>query len=74
MKNPDEVLPPSRDPVLVGLGKDESDRHVPFSLLDDLLLHLRYGSAIESSAGRPVGVCIVGVAHTVRSPIASRTD
>ena len=50
MEDPDEVLFPSRDLVLVALSKDESQHCIPFTALDDLLLYLRHGSAIKTLA------------------------
>ena len=39
MKDPDEVLLPSRDLLLVALREDESENRIPFTLLHDLLLY-----------------------------------
>ena len=48
LKNPKKVLLPSRDLVSITLGEDESHHGIPFTLLDDLLLNLRHGSAVET--------------------------
>ena len=56
MKDPDEVLPPTRYFVLVALHENESGDCIPFPLLDDTPLHLRYSSAIEASVSGPLGM------------------
>jgi hypothetical protein len=48
LKDPDKVLPPSRNLVLIALREDESGERIPFCLLGHLPLHLRHGSVIES--------------------------
>ena len=58
MEDPDEVLFPSRDLVLVALREDKSQYRIPFTALGDLPLDLRYGSAIETSvSGLPAIPC-----------------
>jgi hypothetical protein len=47
VKNPDKVLVPSRDPILVALHEDEPKDYIPFPLLIHLPLHLGHGSAIH---------------------------
>ena len=49
MKDPDEVLLPSRNLLLVALREDESHRCIPFTLLRDFLLDPCHGSAIKKS-------------------------
>ena len=49
MEDPDEVLPPSRNLLLITLREDESDHSIPFTLLDDLPLDLCQGSVIEGT-------------------------
>jgi hypothetical protein len=75
MKDPDKVLLPSRNLILVALREDEPGERLPFTLLDDPLLDIGHGSAIETSVSgiRWLGVRIVGLAHVIKSPIASRT-
>jgi hypothetical protein len=46
VENPDEVLFPCRNLLLIALREDESGHRIPFTLLDDLLLDPRQGSAI----------------------------
>ena len=70
MKNPDKVLPPTRDLVLVALGEDESGDCTPLPLLGDSRLHLRYRSTIEASVRGPLGVCNYGSGS--RSQISNR--
>jgi hypothetical protein len=71
LKDPDQVLPPSRNLVLVVLGEEESKNCIPFTPLDDLPLHLCKGSAIEKSVSVSLSVYIT--AHPFRVPIAFRT-
>ena len=72
LKDPDKILLPSRNLVLIGLREDESENRVPFGLLDNLPLDLGDGSVIKVS--KSLEVCVLGPAHPVKSPIASRTD
>ena len=46
MKNPDEVLLPTRDLLLITFEEDKSEYHVPFTPLDDLPLDSPQCSAI----------------------------
>ena len=46
MKNPEKVLLPSSNPVLVGFGEGESVERVPFSLLNGLPLDFCQSSTI----------------------------
>ena len=48
VKNPDKVLVPSSNLVLVAFGEDESVNGIPFTPLDDLPLDLGQSSAIEN--------------------------
>jgi hypothetical protein len=72
LKDPDQVLLPSRNFVLIVLGEEESEDRIPFTPLDDLPLHLCQGSAIETSVSGSLGARIA--THAFRVPIASRTD
>ena len=47
MKNPDKVLIPSRNLILVALREDEPEGRVSFAPLIDIPLHLNHGSAID---------------------------
>ena len=47
MKDPDEILLPSNNLVLIGFGEDESVDRAPFTLLDDLPLDLGQSSVVE---------------------------
>ena len=49
MEDPDKILLPRGDLVLVALCKEESGDHVPFALLGALPLDLGYGTTIEAS-------------------------
>jgi hypothetical protein len=74
MKDPDEVLLPSRNLVPIGFGEDESVERVPLALLDNLPLDLGHGSKIEPSVSRPLAAWSTCLTHLVSTPIASRTD
>lgn len=54
MENPDQILLPSGDFVLIGLHVEESRGNIPFTLLDDLLLNPGHGSAIRTLGERNV--------------------
>ena len=73
VENSEKVLLPSRYLLFVALREDESDHRISFTLLDDLLLDLRHGSAIRTLVSGSLTVPIAGLAHPVRSPIPSRT-
>ena len=47
MKDPIKVGPPTSHRLLVVLCVDKSGNHTPSTLLGDVPLDLRYGSAIE---------------------------
>ena len=51
VKNPDKVLLPTRNLVLITLRMDESGERIPFTLLNYLRLDLGHGSAIEAPVG-----------------------
>ena len=72
-KDPSKVLLPTGNLVLVTLCEDESGDHTPFAMLDDIPLDPCDHPAIETPVSGSPGVCIIGPAHSVRSPIASRT-
>jgi hypothetical protein len=75
VKDPDEVLVPSSDLVLIALREDESGECIPFTPLDDLFLDLGHGSAVTGSVSglKSPSVRNIGLAYVVRSPIASKT-
>ena len=74
VKDPDKILLPSRNLLLIALREDESGYYIPLALLDDLLLDPGQSSAIEMPVSGSLAVRIASVAHAVRSPIASRID
>ena len=73
MKDPDKVLFPSGNLVLITLRVDESEDGFPFTLLDDISMDLGQGSAIKSPINASSSVRVAGPAHAVNSPIALRT-
>jgi hypothetical protein len=50
LKDPDEVLPPNCNVLLVDFPVENPRGHVPFTLLGDFLLDRDHSSAIEISA------------------------
>ena len=74
MKNPDEVLLPSCDLLLVTLREDEPGHCIPFALLDDLLLNPPQRPVIETLVSGSLAAGSICLTHPVRSPIASRMD
>ena len=74
MKDPDKVLLPSRNLLLVAPREDKSGHSIPLALSDDLLLYPGQSSAIETLVSRSLAGPIASVAHEVSSPIASRMD
>ena len=48
VKDPDKVLLPSRDLVLIDFGEHEPVDRTPFTLLDDLPLDLGQSSVVEN--------------------------
>jgi hypothetical protein len=68
LKDPHKVLLPTTNLILVVLGEDESKYCTPFTPLDDLLLHLYQGSAIETSVSRSLGVHITGFDSRIQVP------
>jgi hypothetical protein len=49
LKDPEKVLFPTRNLVLISLRADESGDRIPFALFDDLPLNPGQGSAIDTS-------------------------
>ena len=71
MEDPNKVVPPSGDLVLIDLRVKDSGGHISLFLLDDFPLDIGYGSAKGASISGSLGVHIVGMAH-VRSQLADR--
>ena len=61
VKDPDKVLPPSGNLVLVAFREDESGDYIPFALLDHLPLDPCHRPAIEASVSGSLCVCISGL-------------
>ena len=74
MKDPDQILLPSSNLVLIAFGEDESMDRIPFTLLDDLPLDLGESSKIENACKWIAPRGRSGLAHVVNPPIASRMD
>ena len=73
VKDPEKILPPNSNLVLIALGEDESVDRTPFTLFDDLFLHFPHRSAIKSPMSRSL-VVRHSLPHIASSPIASRTE
>ena len=56
VKDPIEVLPPSRNRVFIDLPREESGHPTSFTLVGHLPLYLDYGPAIETSVREPLSV------------------
>jgi hypothetical protein len=56
MKNPNKVLLPSGNLVLIALRQDETEYCISFTLLRDLPLYPRQGSEIQTLVSRLLGV------------------
>ena len=65
MEDPDEVLLPTKNRILIVLLVDESRGHIPFSLLDGLLLDRGHGSAIGTLLSDTLGVHSPDPTHVV---------
>ena len=74
MENPVEVQLPGRNHFLITLCVDKSGKFIPPTLLDDVFLDLRYGSAIESVVSRSCITYTPELTHLVSCSIASHTD
>ena len=53
VKDPEKILLPGSNLVLVAFGEDESVERISFTLLDDLPLDLGQSSTIENVCERP---------------------
>jgi hypothetical protein len=75
VKDPDKILLPGSNLILIALHEDESGECIPFTPLFNLPLHLGHGPAIWTLVSRFISlrVYVAGLAHVVNSPIASRT-
>ena len=71
MKDPDQILLPSSNLVLISAGKDKSGDRIPFTPFDDFPLDLSHGPAIEASVSGPLGVYLRSGS---RSQISDRTE
>ena len=74
VKNPDKVIPPSRDLVLICLRVEHLGDHIPLAQLNDLPLNLCDHSVIGASVSGLLRARIVGITHAVSCSIAPRTD
>jgi hypothetical protein len=74
VKDPDKVIPPNHNLVLISRRIEESEGPIPFTLLSNLSLNLCHCSAIEPLVSESLGVHVAGLAHVVSCPIAPSTD
>jgi hypothetical protein len=73
VKDPDKVLVPNSNLILIAFREDKTEDYIPFTSLADLPPHLGHGSETDTSVSGSLVVRTAGLAHMVRSPIASRT-
>ena len=74
MKNPVEIRPPSGDHLLVILRIEKSKGWISPTLLDDLPLNLRHGSALEIGSVLGLERAPPYITHVVNWFIASHTE
>ena len=74
VKDPNKVILPSGDLVLIDLRMEHSGEHIPFFLLNDLPLDLGHGSGIETRVSESLGARVAGMTHVVSCPIALETE
>ena len=65
MKDPDEVLLPTKNRILIVLLVDEPRGHIPFSLLDGLLPDRGHSSAIGTLVSETIGIHSPDPTHVV---------
>ena len=65
VEDPIEVQLPARDILFIAFCTEEPGNRIPSSLLDDLSLYFRHGSAIGKSGVRPLDQCIIVSTHVV---------
>ena len=53
VKDPSEVLPPTRNHIFVDLRMENSRDHISFALVDDLPLDLGHSPAVETLVSGP---------------------
>ena len=58
VKDPDKVIPPNRNLVLIGLCVEDSGGYIAFTLLGDPPLNFGHGSAIKTSVSGPLNLHI----------------
>ena len=74
MKDPDEIVPPNRNLVLIALRAEKSRDRIPFTVLDDFRLDLGHRSAIQALVRGSFVVDIAIPAYAVNCTIAPRTE
>lgn len=73
VEDPDKVLVPTGNIVLVVFSAGKPRDRIPFTALDDPLFDLGNSFAIETSVSVSLNVDSAGLTHVVRSLIASMT-
>ena len=74
MKDPIEVLAPSRNCIFVCLRVEDSRDRMSLALVDDLPLDLGYSPAVEILVSELLDVDIAGSTHIVSCSIAPGRD
>ena len=74
VKDPSEVLPPTRNCVFVGLRMEGPGYRVSFTLVDDLPLDFGHSPAIETFMSGLLGGHITGSTYVVNCSMAWSPD
>ena len=74
LKDPIEVLSPSRDSILVRLRVDHSRNYASLTPFDHVVLYPGHSPAIDRSMRAFFSARIASLTHVVRCSIAPRTD
>ena len=74
LKDPHEILLPTRNRILIAFLVNKSREDIPFAFLDGLLLNCGHGSVIETVVGEPLNIRPPDQTHVVNFSIAPNTD
>jgi hypothetical protein len=74
VKDPEEVISPNRNLILIALRVEDPEDHISVTLLDDLPLDLGNGSGFEVSAIESLSIYVARLSHVVSCRIALSTD
>ena len=74
LKDPHEILLPTRNRILIALLVDKSRESIPFALVDGLLLNCGHGSVIGTVVSETLNAHLPDQTHVVNFSIAPNTD